>query len=511
MPLPTGPSNGSQASKPAGLPSRPIRPPVAPIEPSEEVPAAPSIQMSTDDLLALATSSDEYVDENDAFAEINDEPDFEVLSEEKPTQSRKEREATHRFEQSQRKSAPRKKPKNNVLSPQSGEIDEKGQNVFIDKKEKKVKPFGGKKSLKVSDLDRRKNLRKNARIVQVFVIGLVLVTLGFAVKNAFFPAPSLSASDVQNIVYNTTNTTAFPIEKGQSFAENFMSAYFSYNASNPDSSAVMQYYSTGTLAAGGAAPGLTPKPGVTQTVVYGPIVYQSQSVSDSSALYTVGALVDIESSTAGAAQSTAAAANATASAATANLSANSGSVSTATGGKLMWQYYAVNVYYDKSTDSFAIVSYPSIVPNPSILSSKDVPDAAAIGTGDAIDSSVLSAATPTIYGFMEAFRVSSSQNSSKLLPFLETNPPATLLKGLDGAYDFKGGEADTNSIAMSGYTTLTSDIKIALTVTWEQTTAGISTESLSQYVMTLTPEAGGYKVVKFVPLSYVPQDKSTTN
>ncbi len=575
MPLPTGPSGGGLPQRPGnGLPPRQPngqpptgqRPPAAPPQNFEQPQLPPVAQPPvTNERLsqydfdaqrverpaqrqpepqAQRPPQQEQYNPQQQYTpapqgQYNDwdnepAPQYDPYEEEQRAEAlaRKERETAARFDRSMEQRQPAGKIKNNVLAPQSGELDEKGQNVFIDKKEKKLKAFGGKKSaIKVSDLDRRKNLRQNARIVQVLVIGLVLVTLGFAGKNAFFPPASLSPTDVQSIVYQTTGSTAFPIEKGRYFAETFMESYLEYNPNDPASSAVMQYYNNGSLAVGGVAPGLDVRSGWNQTVVNGPFTYQSQAASPSSAIYTVGALVNVSNNGATTTTNTVPTPTPTETPVAdgeepteegsgtsegevenTNTSTPSGSdsdtsartVAETADGKLMWQYYTINVYYDAESDTFSIASYPTIVPNPSVGKVNDLPSSVAIGTGKAVTADTLESITPTVYGFLEAYRVSSSTDYSKLTPFLGTDPDSALLKGLDSVYDFKGGSADDKSVVMAAFLTETSEIKVQLTITWTQTVGGQTAEILSQYVITVVPQAGGYDVTRFVPLAYIP-------
>lgn len=430
---------------------------------------------------------DDYSLEDDAF---EDERLREVAD-------RRSRETARRFDHSmEEKEAPRK-AKNNVLKPQAGELDSKGQNVFVDKKNKKVEPFGGKRSsIKVNDLDRRKNMRQNATIVQVVVICLFVATLGFAAKNAFFPPVGLTQEDVQSIVYGTTGTTAFPVEQGGFFAQSFIEAYLKYNGSEGDESSVMQYYTRGALAPGGIVDGTVIGQNFKQTIVNGPIVYRSTPITDNSAIYTVGALVKVENTVPNGADAPA----------DPNATTGNGNEPTTASGDLVWKYFSVNVYFDDEKNAFAIASKPSVVPTPDVLSTNDIPTAAAIGLGEAVPAETLSQVTPTIYGFLSAFRESSAKSYDQLLPFLGADPDPSLLNGLDGIYNFKGGKANEQSVTITAYATDTTLVKAVVEVTWVQSVAGSFVETKSSYVMDIQPISGGYDVTRFIPLSYVPSE-----
>jgi hypothetical protein len=411
---------------------------------------------------------------------------------------RKSRETAQRFDRSMEEREPNKKAKNNVLKPQAGELDSKGQNVFVDKKNKKVEPFGGKKSsIKVNDLDRRKNMRQNAIIVQAVVIVLFVATLGFAAKNAFFPPVGLTQEDVQSIVYGTTGTTAFPVEQGGYFAESFMQAYLEYAPGQDDASSILQYFTRGALEPGGIIDGTVVGQNFKQTIVNGPIVYRSQPVTDSSAIYTVGSLVKVENTVPG---TTDGAANTPVD----STSEDNGTQSNAASGDLVWKYYSISVYFDEEKNAFAIASKPTIVPTPEVLTTGDVPTAAPIGLGEEIPAETLSQVSPTIYGFLSAFRESDATNYDQLIPFLGEDPDTALLNGLGGVYNFKGGKANDQSVQIKAYGTETTLIKAVVEVTWVQTVAGSFVESKSSYVMDIQPISGGYDVTRFIPLAYVP-------
>lgn len=481
----------------------------------------------------------------------SDEPE-EITAEEarrlEEARIRKEKETADRFERSMADKTPTGKIKNNVLKPQSGELDRKGQNAFIDKNGKKLKPFGGKKSaMKQSDVDSRKNLRQTAKAVQIVVIGLLILVLGFGVKNAFFPPQSLTQADVQSIVYNTTGSSAFPLERGKVFAESFMSAYMNYDPAGGNSTAVLQYFTIGKLVPKDLSyPGLSSSKNYQQTMIYGPLTYQSQPAGNNSAIYTIGALVQVsnttgttdtpatetstpttptspDTSTGGTTNADGTAPNTDAGASPDSTAGGSGTpdassssdqgvtpgtqATTASGDKLMWQFFAVNVYYDTKADSFAIAGWPNLVPTPSAMKSSDVPADIPPGTGTAASPEVLDAIRPTIYGFLEAYRVSSGDNYDKLLPYLANKPTPDLLKGLNSEYVFKSGAADDNSVVINTYTTdIPTEWKASLTVTWTQNVGDAKADFMSTYIMTIDKVADGYRVVKFAPTVYTPKE-----
>lgn len=514
MPLPTGPN------APGGLPQRPNgglpvpnqRPttPQTPQQPSQKNPSAAELsgmdRLSEYDFGGKETDRSALKREGDSLEHELTAEDLELK---RQAEERRDRDHAARFEKAMEEKPTQEHPKNNVLSPQRGELDEKGQNVFIDKKSKKVEPFGGKKTtIKVNDLDRRRNMRQNATIVQFVVIILLVVTLGFAVKNAFFPPLGLTESDVEGIVYTATGTTSFPLEQGGYFAESFMQAYLEYNENDPASAEVLGYYTRGALVDNGVPDGTSYAKNFRQTVVNGPIVYRSQAASANSAIYTVGALVRVEDALeTSATPSTGATAipqDEGADTVSTPSSGSSASSATPATGNLVWKYFTINVYYDDATNSFAIASIPTVVATPDVQKTSSVPGAAPYGTGKSASSDAIDAVTPTIFGFLSAYRESSSSDYAQLLPFLPDDPDSSLLTGLDGVYEFRGGKADANSVDIAVYETGTTALKAILTVTWVQNVGDSYVEVQSQYVMDILPITGGYDVVRFLPLAYVP-------
>lgn len=455
----------------------------------------------------------------------------------------RERETAQRFERSMAEKPKAGKAKNNVLKPQEGELDRKGQNVFVDKKNKKLEPFGGKKSaLKQSDVDRRKNMRQGARAVTAVVIFLLVGILGFGVKNAFFPPASLSEAEVQQIIFSTTGTSAFPLERGATFAETFMAAYMSYDPTGGAEAAVLQYYTTGRLLTDGRVsyPGFNLSSGYRQTIVQGPVVYQTQPIGASSALYTIGALVEVRDASgelgpstpvaqapaAPAPEESTAPVDPSASAApddqptdeptdepapeettesSAPRDTTTGSSNTASGTKLMWQFFAVNVYYDEARDAFAIVGTPALVPTPSTVPASEVPADSLPGNGRTASAETVQALRPTIYGFLEAYRASSSDDYDRLLPYLPSEPSPALLKGLNDEFVFKSGAADDRSVQITVYETdIPTEWRASLTVTWTQSLGGSTADYVSTYLMTINEVGDGYDVTRFIPTIYAP-------
>lgn len=359
-----------------------------------------------------------------------------------------------------------------------GKKDKNGQTNYIDEENLQLEPFGGKRKLKVNELDGRKNLRQRAQIIQYIVIALALVLVIFAGKNAFFPAKSLQAPDVQGIIAQTVGITDFPLEGGKGFAKDFMEAYLTVNGS-ASSKAVLGYYYNGVLGAADS-PNRTTSQGFKQTVLFGPTVYEAEALTDYSARYTIGALVE-PSPVDGAAP--------------------------ADGSSAKWTYFNVNVYYDKASDSFSITpDSPSVVPSVEVGDPSEVPIASPLGVGKA-DQEVADKLQSVVHGFIKGYAVTSPTDHSTIDQYIVSDSDENLLKGLNNTFTLAGSEAD--AIKYQAFATaVPGELKIAVTVNWRDQLGAVESnnrlEYKSNYVMTLQEQSNGkYLVSKFAPQYYV--------
>lgn len=463
----------------------------------------------TEDPFESLSPLDAILDDDD------DEPTARQEYASPPTQpeapSRRQQQATQEFERQQ--SAPARQE--SVYKPQAGQLDAKGQNVFIDKDSKKLQAFGGKKSLKVTDLDPRKNTKQRARAFQTFVVFLLVIVIGLGTYNAVIPKPTLTAEDVRQTVQQTVAITDFPIEGGQGFAEDFMQAYLTLGT-DPAAQTVLNYYYNGRMIAGSQSyPNRINTRGFGQTILFGPTIYGVQYLTDQSANYTIGALVQPQDTT-GSSQATPTPTPAPAgpdqvdaegnpvAIETNATSAPSAPLGVPDGSTAEWQFFSVNVYYSPETLQFAITpDSPTLIPVPQNLSSTGAPNPSDIGTGEQIeDQNTIKA---TVQGFMEGYRTSTPQDHIRLDPFLGAEPDVALLNGLGSTYEFANDGVD-GAVSYIGYTTLTTELKVLVKVVWEyRYNNEVSTTYSSQYIMTLEPSSNGYTVSKFAPYFYTPE------
>jgi hypothetical protein len=348
----------------------------------------------------------------------------------------------------------------------------------VDEAAGELEPFGGKRKLKVPELDSRKNLRQRAQMVQFIALGLLGVIALAGVFNAVVPKPTLSEAEVAAIVQESIGASSFPLEEGKGFAQDFIQAYLSVNSDN-FSDGLLGYYYSGKFGPV-QLPNRTFESSLQQTLLYGPTVYEARALTESSASYTIGAVVLTSSSRAA--------------------------------GQTVPQqvFFNVNVYHDAEAGSFLITKdSPTLVPAPESAGVNSQPDGAPLGTGTA-DQNLTTAVRSVVLGFMRGYATSSPSSHSALDQYIVPGADSTLATGMNGNVQFSG-DPET-SITFTAYPgTVADEVKVAVTVPWVNAigsdTAATRIEYRSQYVMTLEKQTNGqYLVSKFAPQLFAPKD-----
>lgn len=381
-------------------------------------------------------------------------------------------------------------------SPKQGfdnEKDSEEQDVFIDKKNKKVKPLGKKRKERRSKKDKekiddRKNVGKRITIISIIVIIFLVLIGGAGFYNAIFPPKSLTPDDVSEIIMSEVDTTRFPLEEGKGFAKDFIEAYL--NVNSEVAKEVLGYYYTGELKDFAEAPNLKVSTDYNQNIIFGPTIYEAKGITDYSANYIVGSLVSYSS----------------------NKNANNPDSSDESLYK--WVFFNVNVYYDKTKDSFAITpESPTLVPSTEVLVPTDVPSKKALGAGT-VDQQLTNEISSVVVGFITAYAASSSSEHSALDQYIVANPDPELLKGLNGEFSF-ASEDPKESIQFLAYPTdIAGEVKVSVVIDWRNSVNNdplnkINVDYRSTYVMTLNlQENGKYLVSKFAPEYYVSEKEN---
>lgn len=386
-----------------------------------------------------------------------------------------------------------KKQKNKKKSLYDDNVkDDHGQDVFVDKEKGKLLPFGSKPSKKQRtkeyQYDDRKNMRTSANIIRFVIIASIIALLALGVKNTFFPEPPLTEDEVISVITDTVNITEFPLDRGEGFASDFAQAYLSTDPEGEaTNSSVLSYFYTGEFSSETQPDSnRVVGSGYQQNVVYGPTVYESVALTDYSARYTIGAVVEPTA-----------------------VAAEEGEEEVET--VPQWVFLNVNVYYDSDTDKFTITpDSPSVLPNSPVGTSADLPDQDSLGE-EVSDPAIADRVQPVLYGFLSGYRESTSDDHSTMDQYIISDPPATLTQGLGSNYTFLGGDVETATTY-----TIFSDpedpnvLKVMADVTWVNGPDDSSSiQMTSTYVATLEQQDNGmYLVSRFQPLYFVQDEEA---
>lgn len=353
------------------------------------------------------------------------------------------------------------------------EVYEDEKEKFIDKKKKKLIPFGGNKSkrkVKSSDFDDRKNVLGKTKIIRLVIMGSVVLLFGLGVKNTFFPSHVYTEEQIRQFGREGAGRTGFPEERGAAFVENFMEAYLTFDNQRPELKHALDYYygystSEVTVSRGANA---------RQQVLISPSVYKVELFSSYSARYEVTAYVTD--------------------------STGIGDVSSG-----HWRSFAVNLYYDEVNDTLTVTKdSPSLVPNPRIAAQTTIPEEAPFGNGS-VNEAILPALSPTINGFISAFADSTHLSHERVLPYIRNNDDLSLLDGFGGLVELN--DDPSRSIRKVVYDTDSGDYVVVLEVDWLDTSSSRGDTSIlytSKYIMNISEEAPGkYFVDYFEPYNYL--------
>lgn len=349
---------------------------------------------------------------------------------------------------------------------------------------------GKKVKVKVSNFDKRKNLRTRYKIATSCVILAALALVGFGVKQTFFPSNAYSDEKVSALIAEKTGSYGFPVNSGRGFVQDFMKAYLSLGGANyKDFQSALGYFYTGENRATNAREFVTVNGAYGQEILIGPSIYSVREISANAANYTVGALVK------GQQQDVAAPAD---------------------GASAQWVFFSVNVYYDSEKESFAIAPNSPTITKPVTVQS-DVPQMEKIGSGE-VDKDLIPELQTSVTGFLEAYAKASPSDPSAVKPFVVNDDKVLRsIGGLGGTF-----ELDEQTVQITPYTPKEgeTEVKAEVVVFWKSTqvtstgsSTSTSTDSASSagvsyksfYVFTFAKQSdGGYKITNFKPEVYLP-------
>lgn len=359
-------------------------------------------------------------------------------------------------------------------------LGEENKDKFIDKKNKKLIPFGGKKSkkkIKSSDFDDRKNVLAKTKIIRTLVLFAIAALFIFGLKNTFLPSHVYTGEQIKELARQGAGQTGFPLERGESFVENFMDLYLTIDREDKGLLEMLNYY-YGKIGADSLSNNdINMKTGrdVKQKTLIKPKVYEVNPLTPYSTQYKISTYV----------------------------SDVNGDNDLRNG---RWLSFVVNVYYDEKADSLAITKdSPIIIPPYRISESTIVPKRMPLGNGT-VNDTIGPAINPTINGFIEAYANSSISSHESILQYIDDKNNIDLYDGFGGSVKLK--DTPSNSIDRTIYDSDDGIYRVDLTVKWVDAKAigeGKEIEYVSKYIMRIKPvegEEGKYVVSRFLPYDY---------
>lgn len=375
---------------------------------------------------------------------------------------------------------------------------------YVDKKKKRIIPFGGKKSKPhkhkhgYAQFDNRHNLQTSVRIVRALSMSAIVLVVGMGIYNTFFKHIP-NQDEITSIAQSVNGNIGYPTQRGQAFAEQFAQAYLqAYGDSNSQNSNVtlLNYFYNGSgvnakddMSSGGDnsadANGQQIKltGHIKQNILIQPHAYQSAVLSPKSATFYVSALV----------------------------SNYNGKDTTGQDGKYSakWISLAINVLYNPKKDALSIQpDSPSLVPTPNVIGTDNENQNPLIGNGSTIDSkSVTDNINTTITGFLTAYGDITESNHSAINQFINSDAQKSVFQGFGGHYKYVPSSNDSGDMTI--YRTDQKDVyKALITATWKGTTDGSSASINypSKYVITLEKVNNKYFVTNINPFTYIPNN-----
>lgn len=368
--------------------------------------------------------------------------------------------------------------------PEGSEIENE---EFIDRKKRKMKPFGGKKSKKVNakakDFDDRKNQLTTIRIIRIVVMLVILGLFGFGIKNTFFPSHVYTREDIENISMLAIGETGFPMEKGEAFATQFATAYFDYDSSDSNSRRILDSFYGGSSKADSQVGSVTTVGDTKQRVVVPPRVFSSSGITDEIATFKVSTLITDK---------------------------DSGKFNKDGEMTAKWVGLAITLYYDKDkTQMFVAKDSPQLIPSYSVGNEVQWKQESKLGTGQA-NSELFDSMAPTINGFLLAYGKASPDSHSELDQYVKKDPDPELLDGFNGNFLIKEDSITSTNTQIYPSTSDegNNEYKVDLNLNWVDSAAQENDNNVTyngRYVMTIEKSKDDkYFVTAFRPYIYTP-------
>lgn len=363
------------------------------------------------------------------------------------------------------------------------DLKELEKDKFIDKKKKKLIPFGGKKSkpkrfVKSSDFDDRKNKLAKTKLIQFSILLAIALIFILGLKNTFFPSHVYTDQQIRQFAAEGAGQTGFPQERGEAYVESFMNAYLSIDRTKPELFQTLSYFygEEGFNNDNFDKLNMSWSYESKQDIIIPPKVFNVELMNEYSAQYKVSTYV----------------------------SNTDGKVSDGNSTAGRWLSFSVNVYYDIEKDALIITpDSPSIIPSYRITQQVEVPERAPFGNGQ-VNKDILPAVTPTINGFIEAYGKASVESHESILQYIDDKSDINLYDGFGGAVELNGTPSD--AINKVVYDSDDGIYRAEVTVNWKDAAAtqgDHQVEYTGRYIMRIKPIGDGkYAVSSFVPYTY---------
>lgn len=368
-------------------------------------------------------------------------------------------------------------------SPFITEPDENGEiendDKYIDKKNMKIVPLGGKK-VKAKDFDERKNTLSGLKLFRIGLVVLLIVIFGFGIKNTFFPSNNFSQDEITSIALTAVGETGFPVEKGKAFAEEYLKYYLNLDQTDENNKMFLAKFASGNM--NEVLPELNREDitegGNKQKVISGPYVFETVNISQKATQFKLSALVSDES----------------------------GNVTTSGSSQSHWVSFSVNLYHNPKSGKLATQGEPILIPTYEIQDSSKIPEEKSIGVDSLTDTDIINKIYPVVSGYLKAYAISSYSNRNDILQYIPTKFDKSLVSGFDGKFSLEGSESDYLEDLKYFTTEETDTYKVSVVVKWKDKYSGIIYPA--KYVLTVAKQDSKYLITKISPFAYIPKEDS---
>lgn len=341
------------------------------------------------------------------------------------------------------------------------------------------------------------NLASKVSTTRNIVLVVAVLVLVLAVYNVLVPKHEWSQSEIAQISKVSHGETGFPMREGAGIAQQFMQAYL--QDGDGSSKEILNVFYNGvtfsdaqkdgaaTSDVGGSS-NLRSPANVTQIIKAGPYLYSEQAVSQdgSTASYRYGTLVYRMDKLANA-----------------PIMGKDGKTP-----DYRWLFYQVDVYYDKTNNTFSISqNSPIRVPEPTSKESTSIPGYQLPGNGQELTDSEFDQKQMQnlISTFFKAWAAS---DKASLVNITDDGSLPSVYQGLNGQVVIDGN--GDPSFKLYGPPSTDPYYRALVTVNWKEPVGdkGDGYTQTSTYVLKLKKSGDKFTVMDIQPYKYIPQKQN---